>query len=186
LKRPAYFKLAASAARILVLTAMSLALYIRVFEDRLLFYPEPELVGAPSVPYEDVDFEAADGVALHGWWIPTDSARALIVSHGNAGNIGDRASMGEFLREEFGINVFMYDYRGFGQSQGRPTEDGLYADIRGAYRWIGDRGFAPEDIYLFGQSLGSAVAIDLAVALFTATPFSASARSLRGALPKII
>jgi fermentation-respiration switch protein FrsA (DUF1100 family) len=128
----------------------------------LLFYPEPVLAATPSVLFEDVSFDAVDGSLLHGWFLPADSARVLIVSHGNAGNIGDRVSMVQFLLEEFEVNVFAYDYRGYGQSEGSPSEQGTYADIRGAYQWARDRGYAPGDIYLFGQSLGSAVTIDLA------------------------
>ena len=144
------------------MTAVCLVVYVRFFEHRLLYYPESGPTGAPSVDYDDVSFDAADGTRLHGWFIPAASNRILIVSHGNAGNIGDRASMGEFLLEEFQVSVFMYDYRGYGQSEGKPSEEGTYSDIRGAYAWARDQSYAPSQIYLFGQSLGSAVTIDLA------------------------
>jgi fermentation-respiration switch protein FrsA (DUF1100 family) len=152
----------AAAARIVAITTLVLIVYVRFFEDSLLYYPESELAGTPSVPFEDVSFTATDGTELHGWFIPADSQQVLIVSHGNAGNIGDRAVMGEFLLEEFGVNVFMYDYRGYGLSEGKPSEEGTYLDIRAAYQWVLDRGYAPPSIVLFGQSLGSAVTIDLA------------------------
>jgi len=144
------------------MTAVCLVVYVRFFEHRLLYYPESELRGAPAVDYDDVSFDAADGTRLHGWIIPAASNQILIVSHGNAGNIGDRTSMGEFLIEEFQVDVFMYDYRGYGQSDGKPSEEGTYSDIQGAYAWARDQGYASSEIYLFGQSLGSAVTIDLA------------------------
>jgi fermentation-respiration switch protein FrsA (DUF1100 family) len=70
--------------------------------------------------------------------------------------------MGDFLHREFHENVFMYDYRGYGQSEGQPSEAGLYSDIRGAVAYLGSRGFDSKSIYLIGQSLGIAVTVDFA------------------------
>ncbi len=136
---------------------------MKSFEQRLIFFPEREIARSPAGPFEDVFFEALDGTRLHGWWLPFPDARgALILSHGNAGNIGDRAAVGDFLRDELGINVLMYDYRGYGRSEGSPTEEGTYSDIRGAFAYVQSRGFQPESVVLMGQSLGTAVTIDLA------------------------
>ena len=119
--------------------------------------------GRPAGLFEDVFFEALDGTRLHAWWLPAPNARrALIVSHGNAGNMSHRAQAGEFFRDEFGINVLTYDYRGYGRSEGAPSEQGTYSDIRAAYEHVRSGGFQPESIFLMGQSLGSAVTVELA------------------------
>jgi fermentation-respiration switch protein FrsA (DUF1100 family) len=129
----------------------------------LIFYPERTLEDKPDLPYEDVRFNAADGTRLHAWFIPFEgSRRAFLVSHGNAGNIGNRAVMGEFIHREFRTSILMYDYRGYGNSEGKPSEEGLYSDIQGAFRYLQSRGFAAASIYLLGQSLGTAVTIDFA------------------------
>ena len=150
-------------ARICVLTLLGVTLYVRIFEKRLVYYPSKELVGHPRLPYEDVFFRASDGVRLHGWFMPRQHTGAVvIVSHGNAGNISDRYEMGEYLTQELDVNVLMYDYRGYGMSEGEPSEEGTYSDIRGAYAYIRSRGYPPSMVFVFGQSLGTAIAIDLA------------------------
>src|SRR5262245_30534605 len=110
------------------MTILGLVLYLKFFEKRLIFYPERTLSGFPHVTYEDVPFAAPDGIQLHGWFVPVpDSANVFIISHGNAGNIGDRYEMAEYVAREFQANVLMYDYRGYGQSAGEPSETGLYS-----------------------------------------------------------
>lgn len=142
---------------------IGLTLYFRIFESRLMFYPEKVLAEKPGIPHEDVRFNAADGTRLHGWFLPfAGSHRVFLISHGNAGNIGDRAIMGEFVHQEFKENVFMYDYRGYGNSEGKPSEEGLYSDIRGAVAYLRSRGFDSSRLFLIGQSLGTAVTVDLA------------------------
>lgn len=174
------------------MTSLALVIYVKAFEHRLIFFPDREMAGTPAGPFEDVFFEALDGTHLHAWWLPApDAARALIVSHGNAGNISHRAGAGEFLREELGVNVLMYDYRGYGRSEGSPTEEGTYSDIRGAFKHVRSRGFEPESIVLMGQSLGSAVTVDLAAnekvgGVILEAPFTsveAVARTLWWSLP---
>ena len=153
----------AAALRVILMTSVALVVFVKAFEHRLIFFPDRETAGKPAGPFEDVFFEAADGTRLHGWWLPkADASRVLIVSHGNAGNISHRAEAGEFVRDEFGINVLMYDYRGYGRSEGAPSEEGTYSDIRGAYAHAQSRGFQPESIALMGQSLGAAITVDLA------------------------
>ncbi len=152
----------ASVFRITLATAVFLFLYVKFFEHRLIYFQEAGLVATPQSDYEDLYFETEDGIQLHGWWLATESPHILIVSHGNGGNMGYRAEMGEFLREELRVNIFMYDYRGYGQSEGSPSEEGTYIDIQAAYRTARRRGFLPESIYLMGQSLGTGVSVDLA------------------------
>ena len=162
--RPPRFvlRILASLGRIVVLTSVVVVLYVTLFEHRLIYYPDRELSGSPVNDFEDVRFTADDGTPLHGWFMPAGRNEVLIVSHGNAGNISHRGSMGDFLTDEFDVNVLMYDYRGYGRSDGEPSEEGTYSDIRGAYAYIRSRGYEPSDIYLMGQSLGSAIAVDLA------------------------
>jgi fermentation-respiration switch protein FrsA (DUF1100 family) len=156
-------KLAMAILRIVLMLIVGLAIYFRVFEKKLIFYPEKTLAGAPHVPYENVHFSAADGVQLHGWFLPfKDSARLMIISHGNAGNIGDRSEMAEYVNREFKTAVLMYDYRGYGQSAGEPSETGLYSDLKGALLYGRSRGFSPDSVYLMGQSLGTAVTVEIA------------------------
>lgn len=138
------------------------------FADRLLFFPRRELWATPSergLPWEDVRFEAADGTPLHGWYVPGagrgpgGAAKATVLfCHGNAGNISHRIdSLAIFHR--LGVSTFIFDYRGYGESEGTPSEQGVYSDVEGAWSWLTkERGVPPEQIILFGRSLGGAVA----------------------------
>jgi pimeloyl-ACP methyl ester carboxylesterase len=159
--RSALIRVLASVLRITAATAVVLLLYVNFFEQRLIYFPEAGLVATPESDYGDLYFETGDGICLHGCRMAMESPHALIVSHGNGGNVGYRTEMGEFLREELRTNIFMYDYRGYGQSEGSPSEEGAYADIEAAYRTARARGFTPENIFLMGQSLGIGVSVDL-------------------------
>ncbi|OQA29589.1 MAG: Alpha/beta hydrolase family protein [Verrucomicrobia bacterium ADurb.Bin345] len=141
--------------------------FLRYFEWKNLYFPAGPITTTPAefgLEYEDVVFVSEDGNALHGWWIPHARARGSVIHcHGNAGNIGDRAWLAaDFHR--LGLNVFLFDYRGYGQSRGLPTERGTYADARAAFEVVrakyGDADNPP--ILVHGQSLGGAVAIQLA------------------------
>lgn len=151
-----------------------LALLLWLLQPKLLFLPFPEMVAEPSqwgMDYEDVWLTTADGVRLHGWLLPAQPPFAqqrrakphtLLFLHGNAGNVSHRgASVAIFA--ELGLDVLLIDYRGYGQSEGRPSEIGLYQDARAAWDWLTQtRGVAPADIVVFGRSLGGAVAAELA------------------------
>ena len=142
------------------------ALFREKFQDSHLFYPSryPTGVWDPSVyglPYEDAWFESEDGTALHGWWIVHPKAKATVVfCHGNTGSIGDRVGLYLQLRR-LKVNVFAFDYRGYGRSAGEPNEQGLFQDVRAALDHVHhSRGIPFEKIVLFGHSLGGAVATD--------------------------
>jgi fermentation-respiration switch protein FrsA (DUF1100 family) len=132
----------------------------------MIFFPYRDLDAVPSdwgYAYQDVSVTTADGVSLHGWYIPHPQAqRVVLFFHGNAGNISHRGdSIAIFHR--LGLNVFIFDYRGYGRSDGTPSEQGLYRDAAAAWRYLtGTRGFDPGRIVLFGRSLGGAVAAQLA------------------------
>jgi hypothetical protein len=134
-----------------------------VAQPSMTFYPMRAIETTPAawgLAYEDVSFAAADGTRLHGWFIPAPGAQAtLLFFHGNAGNISHRGdSIAIFHRR--GWNVFIFDYRGYGKSDGTPDEEGLSADGAGAWRYLTEtRGIAPRDITIFGRSLGAAVAV---------------------------
>jgi alpha-beta hydrolase superfamily lysophospholipase len=141
---------------------------IRWFEHRQVYAPSRTLQAKGSElgrPFEEVFLKAQDGVQLHGWFFPAEKASprahlVLLLLHGNAGNIGTRL---HFYRAwlEMGVNVFAFDYRGFGQSEGKPSEEGTYRDAQAACQWLRGQGFAPEDIIVLGKSLGGGVASEL-------------------------
>lgn len=134
-----------------------LALYLA--QDRLLYHPTQSLPVTPAdrgMPFEAVTFETEDGEVLHGWWLPVEPERgALLFFHGNAGNIAGRLeSAAQFL--DLGLSVLIFDYRGYGQSTGAPSEEGLYRDAEAAWRYLTqERDRAPQRVVLFGRSLGS-------------------------------
>ena len=136
-------------------------------ESRLIYHPSRRLVADPSkvgLVFRDVVFKAADGVRLHGWLIRGRKTMTLLYSHGNAGNIGDRVFIARLLVEQLGVGLFLYDYRGFGRSDGKPSEAGLVSDALGARAALLRAGVAAEQVIYFGRSLGSAVTVDLALA----------------------
>ncbi len=149
---------------VVVLALVAGGLY--VMQPAMVFLPSRELAATPAdwgLEYEDVWLEAEDGVRLHGWYLPHPGARrVLLYFHGNAGNISHRqASIEVFHR--LGLSVLILDYRGYGHSGGRPSEQGLYHDARAAWdHLVRERGMGPDRIILFGRSLGGAVAAQLA------------------------
>ena len=116
-----------------------------------------------GVPLEDVWFQAADGTKLFGWYAESSATPAVLLwCHGNAGNMTHRLDNLRALYR-LGLSVFLFDYRGYGKSQGRPSEAGLYQDALGAYDYLTrGRRIRPERVVLFGRSLGGAVAGELA------------------------
>lgn len=136
--------------------------------DRVFYYPDRIQRTTPAedrLAFEDVYFTAADGVRLHGWFIPAAGTRprgTVLHLHGNAGNITGHY---EFIRwlPPAGYNVFMFDYRGYGQSGGRVTRGGTQRDAEGALEYLrGRRDVDPGRIVLFGQSIGGAIGAVLA------------------------
>jgi fermentation-respiration switch protein FrsA (DUF1100 family) len=132
----------------------------------MIFYPLRELDATPAdwgMPYEDVSLKTADAIELHGWYIPRPGARrVLLFLHGNAGNISHRGDSIAIFRR-LGLSVFIFDYRGYGRSDGTPTEAGLYQDAAAAWDYLTKtRGLAANEILIFGRSLGGAVAAQLA------------------------
>jgi fermentation-respiration switch protein FrsA (DUF1100 family) len=142
---------------------------IYLTQPRLLYYPNlptRELTATPAridLHYEAVTLETEDGVRLSSWFIPHPTPGAtLLFFHGNAGNLSHRL---ESIRlfHELGLAVFIIDYRGYGQSEGSPTEAGTYRDATAAWHYlVVERHIAPDGIVIFGRSLGGAIAAELA------------------------
>lgn len=145
---------------------VALVLFARHFETKQIYYPEKNLVMTPSqlrLPYEEVTLVTKDRVKISGWFIPADKPLAtMIFCHGNAGNNGDRVA-GLMYFHKLGLNILIFDYRGFGKSEGKPSEKGTYLDALAAADYLKTRkDVDPEKIICYGESLGGAVAIDLA------------------------
>jgi hypothetical protein len=146
------------------------------FQDQLLFQPSSRLLATPDdvgMPYETVRLDTEDGETLHGWWIPANdvsretppehrAGHTLLFFHGNAGNISGRLeSVQQF--HQLGLNVLIVDYRGYGQSTGSPSEEGLYRDAATCWRYLTEaKGHAPQEIVVFGRSMGGGPATWLA------------------------
>jgi len=166
----------------LTLTLSVIAGLLLLFEKRLIYFPSRTYDVTPAqlgLPFEDVTLTAEDGVRLHGWFLPVRAARwTFLVSHGNAGNVCHRLDRTLLLQARLGASVFLYDYRGYGASEGSPDEQGTYRDARAAYRWLMERQRVPvERLVIFGESIGSAVSLDLALthpaaALVLEAPFT--------------
>ena len=156
-------------ALLLLAAYLGVLLLLRIFEKRIIFLPNlfDRLDGnwqPARLPVEQVWLTTADGVKLHAWWIPAPSAEfTFIAFHGNAGNITHRAEVYEFLRT-LPADVLAVEYRGYGRSEGSPDEQGVYLDAQAAYDYLaGERRIPGRRIISFGQSLGTAVAAELAV-----------------------
>ena len=142
---------------------------LRWFEYVATFHPAPYVPGASwRLPQgsEDVGFTTADGVRLHGWFIQArtkPAAATIIYFHGNGGNVSHIGWIGEHLAA-CGFDVMLFDYRGYGRSEGKATDErGLYADADAAYDYVvRERGAIPEKLVLYGQSLGTTAVVELA------------------------
>ena len=138
-----------------------------LLDQFFVYHPEPwedrDWKSLSGLSLEDVWFPSADGVKLFGWYVEARAdAGVLLWCHGNAGTVINRV---ENLRElhRLGLSLFIFDYRGYGRSQGRPSEVGLYLDATGAYDYLTrTRMIRPERLVIFGRSLGAAGATDLA------------------------
>lgn len=154
-----------------LLILFALVVYMVVLvgcENRIIYYPStyPDGVWEPEpfgVKVEDIYFQSGDGVKLHGWFIPAEGAEAtLLWFHGNAGNLTHR--LDNIIRlQPLRLNIFIFDYRGYGKSEGKPDEQGIYRDSLAAYETlIQSKNISPRRLFLFGRSLGGICAIEVA------------------------
>mgnify|MGYP001178317179 FL=1 len=151
-----------------------------MLEETFLYFPEKNLYANPAtldLAYRDVHFPADDGTTLHGWYLPGDPNKPLLLFfHGNAGNISHRLDNLKHLRE-LGLSTFIFDYRGYGNSLGTVSEQGTYSDARGALHYLLKQGWSAKRMIYFGRSLGAAVALKMALenppaALVMESPFT--------------
>ncbi len=171
-----------------VLIILFIMIFPKFIEKGLIFHPgksndtaTPDIYG---IEYDDVIFRTEDGLNLHGWFVPgkksspDEDLHTLLWFHGNAGNINHRLDNIKKLHERVPVNVFIIDYRQYGRSEGKVTEQGTYLDARAALAHLHSRKeINREKIIFFGRSLGSAVAVELALnekcrALILETPFT--------------
>jgi len=160
----------------------------KFIEKRLIFHPgrsnDHTTPDAYGIEYDDVTFRTGDGLNLNGWYVPgkksspDDNLHTLLWFHGNSGNINRRLDNIKMLHDRVPVNVFIFDYRQYGRSEGKITEQGTYIDSRAALAYLRSRSDVNnETIIFFGRSLGSAISVELAVkekcrALILETPFT--------------
>lgn len=151
---------------IIGLAYLGFCLMLFFLQERFIYFPLPTIEATPAVinlPFSKVALVTTDNLSLSAWFVPAEKPKgAILFCHGNGGNISHRL---ESLRifHALGYSTLIFDYRGYGESEGAPDEAGTYLDARAAWRHLTDNlGFAPQEIVLFGRSLGAAVAADLA------------------------
>jgi uncharacterized protein len=144
-----------------------IAVFMYVGQSYLVYYPSSKMLGDPGKighKFEDVSFMAADGVSLHGWFVPANGQNrpVLLWCHGNGGNISGRLEMLRIFTS-LELNVFTFDYRGYGLSEGEPQEQGTYRDVEAAWEYLTKtRRIEPTRIVVLGRSLGGPIAAHLA------------------------
>lgn len=151
----------------LIFVCLLLILFFRYFEWHSIFFPTKDFSYTPktlNLEFEDIFLVTKDGLKINAWYVPAKTGRGytLLFSHGNGGNISHRISKIAILNK-LGLDVFIYDYRGYGKSEGRASEAGIYLDAQSAYDYLTkEKGIAPDKIIAYGESLGAAVSVDLA------------------------
>jgi fermentation-respiration switch protein FrsA (DUF1100 family) len=154
----------------LIAAALILVIALAYFgQESLMFFPDRTLRATPALvglQFEEVWLKAEDGIGLGAWWVEPEQARgAVVFAHGNAGNISDRLDAIR-LFADLGLAVLAFDYRGYGASDGSPSEQGTYRDMEAAVAHLRSaRGFGPERTVYYGESLGGAVALATAIKL---------------------
>ncbi len=154
---------------LIVLAGLALLGVLGFFlQPALIYFPESNLEGSPKdlgLPYQDVWLESSQGNQIHGWFIPGpqgEGSSTVLFLHGNAGNIAHRLDLLRIM-PELGLSCLIIDYQGYGQSQGRPSEENMYQDAHVAWDFlINQKNLAPEQVVLWGHSLGGPVAAHLA------------------------
>ena len=175
---------------LLAFVGLAVVLWTQV-EKRFVFFPSSEISCTPQrsgLPYEEVTFTGYDGLRLHGWYVPGRSDVTFLWFHGNGGNIGHRVDEIDIIHHRLGVNLLIFDYSGYGKSEGKPSERGTYLDARAALAYLQTRSdLDVEKIVYFGRSLGAAVAVELAtfespLALVLVSPFASIADMARKSL----
>ena len=151
---------------VLLITYLAFAAVLYVMQPKFLYGPARDVSSTPAelgLDFEDVVFKSAEGLDLSGWYIPAKNSKLTVLfCHGNGGNMAHRLDSINIFHN-LGLNCFIFDYRGYGDSQGKPSEEGTYTDAMAAYKWLTEEKNVPaEDIIIFGRSLGGSIAAQLA------------------------
>ena len=151
---------------LVALVYIGFSLLIYVWQPRLLYFPSLQIEATPAqvgLAFQEVSLESEDQLKLAAWFVPVENGRGVILfCHGNGGNISHRLDS-LLIFHRLGYNILIFDYRGYGQSEGTPSEEGTYLDAEAAWQYlVQDKGFTDHQIVLFGRSLGGAVAARLA------------------------
>ena len=140
--------------------------YMNTIERFFIYHPDRDILETPGdrgLAFEDVSFTTSDGVRLHGWFVPGRSGLTWVWFHGNAGNISHRLDNLVELHRHLQPNILIFDYRGYGRSEGAPSESGLYLDGEAVIDYLKSRHDVDGGrLVLFGRSLGCAVAAEMA------------------------
>jgi len=148
---------------ILVSVWVLLSLLLYLFQPKFIYYPTKDMAATPDtigLSYEEVTLTTSDNVNISGWYLPHPQAHStMLFLHGNGGNISHRLEK-LMIFYELGLTVMIIDYRGYGMSSGKPSEQGTYLDAEAAWKYLTkDKSIPPNDIIVYGESLGAAVAI---------------------------
>lgn len=154
-----------SIAVVLFVVYWGLGIILYIMQPTFLYSPVREVPYTPDelgLDFEHVLFKTADDLQLAGWYIPTENSELTVLfCHGNGGNMMHRLDSINFLYN-LGLNCFIFDYRGYGSSEGKPSEEGTYLDARAAYKWLTEeKKTSPDNIIVFGRSLGGSIAAQL-------------------------
>lgn len=146
---------------------LGLVAFVYVRQPKMLYFPTGEIEQTPAAIglfFDEVKLKTSDGLTIAAWHVPAPDARAvLLFCHGNGGNISHRLDSIRIFHD-LGLSVLIFDYRGYGRSEGTPTEKGTYLDAEAAWNFlVKEKGIDPARIIIFGRSLGSAVAAELAM-----------------------
>ncbi|MCF7917052.1 MAG: alpha/beta hydrolase [Candidatus Omnitrophica bacterium] len=140
--------------------------FTKILQKNNIFFPVDEIGATPkdfNLSFQDIYFKTEDGIKLNGWFVPNKNAYfTLLFFHGNGGNISHRLHKISQL-QKLGLNIFLIDYRGYGRSQGKPSVSGVYKDAQASLDYlIKEKNIKPDNIILYGESLGTNLAIELA------------------------
>ena len=155
-----------SIAVVLFIAYWGWGLILYLMQSTFLYSPVREVTYTPDelgLDFEQVAFKSDDGLQLSGWYIPVENSELTVLfCHGNGGNMMHRLDSINILYN-LGLNCFIFDYRGYGNSEGKPSEEGTYLDVMAAYKWLTEeKKVSPANIIIFGRSLGGSIAAQLA------------------------
>lgn len=164
--QPIFQKFLLPLLRIVVFAYIGLAIALYLGQSNLVYMPSQELIDTPAtigLKFEDIQITTKDNINLNTWFVPAKDndqigKGVILFCHGNGGNISNRISYLPIFKE-LGLATFLFDYRGYGKSEGKPSEEGTYNDVEAAWQYLTqERKISPKNIIVYGESLGGAIA----------------------------